>query len=127
MKVIVAGGRHFTDMRCLAEAIKRSGFEVTEVVCGGAKGADLLGKHWAHANGVPVKEFPAQWSLFGRSAGPRRNSQMAEYADALIALPGGRGTMNMIETAPVHGCKIYWVDDRRWSDWMHEKGWTPYD
>ena len=41
------------------------------------------------------------WDKYGPSAGPRRNAQMAEVADALIAFWDGksRGTKNMIDTA----------------------------
>lgn len=66
----------------------------------GQGGADLLGKKWAILNGVPIKNFPADWDKYGKAAGPIRNAQMAEYADYLIAFWDGksRGTKNMIET-----------------------------
>lgn len=41
-------------------------------------------------------------------AGFRRNKQMAEYADALIAIDlGTNGTKDMIEQAKKHNLKIY--------------------
>ena len=43
MKVIIAGSRNFTDYKVLQDAIKNSGFKITEVVSGGAKGVDSLG------------------------------------------------------------------------------------
>lgn len=48
---------------------------------------------------IPVKRFPADWDRHGRAAGPIRNCQMAQYADALIAIWDGksRGTKNMID------------------------------
>lgn len=107
MKVIIAGGRDFNDMTALVAAIKASGFEITEVVSGQAAGADFLGLYWARANGVPEKLFPAKWTIFGNSAGPRRNREMADYADALIAMPGGRGTANMIAEARKRGLKVF--------------------
>ena len=50
----------------------------------------------------------AEWIKYGRAAGPRRNKQMAEYADALLAYWDGksRGTKNMIELAKDKGLKI---------------------
>ncbi len=99
MKVIIAGSRSITDPVQVAQAIKESGFEVTEVVSGTARGVDTLGELWAEAASVPVVRFPADWNQYGRGAGYRRNAQMAEYADALVAVWDGqsRGTNHMIE------------------------------
>ena len=101
MNVIIAGGRDFTNYALVEEAIKRSAFEITQVVSGNAKGVDTLGEVWALAHNVPVEAFPADWSQHGRAAGPIRNRQMAEYADALIAIWDGKskGTANMIQQA----------------------------
>lgn len=110
MKVIIAGGRDFTDrnkfieeMHALAQT--KCKIVITEVVCGMAKGADTLGKDWAETLGIPVKKFYAEWTKHqkpGRKnpAGIIRNTQMADYADALIAFWDGesRGTKHMIET-----------------------------
>lgn len=71
---------------------------VDEVVSGGARGADAAGEVWARRQGCAVEVFPADWELYGRGAGPRRNGQMADHADALVALWDGvsSGTKDMI-------------------------------
>jgi len=99
MRVIVAGSRWITDRFLVDQAIRDSGFSITELVSGCALGVDQVGESWARSNKVPVKRFPAQWVEQGRSAGVLRNQQMAEYADALVALWDGhsRGTKDMIE------------------------------
>ena len=53
-------------------------------------------------------QFLAQWDKYGRQAGPMRNRQMAENADALIAYWDGesRGSKNMIEEAKKRGLKV---------------------
>jgi hypothetical protein len=104
MKTIIAGSRHITSPAVLEEAIARARWPITEVVSGGARGVDRLGEQWASANNLPCKIFPAQWSTYGKSAGPIRNAEMARYADALIALWDGesRGTKNMIDLAKKH-------------------------
>ena len=43
-KYIVAGSRDFTDFELLERVLKE--FEIGEIVCGGARGADLLGKDY---------------------------------------------------------------------------------
>lgn len=101
MRTIIAGSRSCTDEQELTTALADCGWQVSEVVSGAASGADALGEAWARQSGIPCKQFPADWSKFGKSAGPRRNVEMANYADALIALWDGssKGTKHMIDTA----------------------------
>lgn len=101
MKVIIAGSRHmpFSSYPLIALAVSRAPFEVTEVVCGLATGADMMGGKWAHENNIPIAKFPADWNKYGKGAGPIRNGEMAEYADALIVFiyNGSRGSANMLQ------------------------------
>jgi hypothetical protein len=99
MKVIIAGSRNILDYKAVGQAITASKFDITEVVCGCAIGVDSIGRTWGIANGIPVKEFPADWDEFGRSAGILRNIKMAEYADAAIIVWDGKskGSLNMIK------------------------------
>ena len=107
MKTIIAGSRTITDMNLLKEAIRESGFNITEVVCGGARGVDELGRQWAGK--IPVKPFPAKWNEFGKGAGYIRNVEMADYADALILLWDGKskGSKHMLDIATKKDLKIY--------------------
>lgn len=109
MKVIIAGSRTIFDSRLVYQAVERSGFEITEVVSGGAKGVDELGERWARSRSLRFTVFSAEWGKYGTSAGPVRNTRMAEYADALIAVWDGRspGTGNMITTALAKGLKVF--------------------
>jgi hypothetical protein len=108
MKVIIAGSRTITDYQLVEDAVSESGLKITEVVSGRAQGVDTLGEVWAARHSVPVKPFPADWNTHGKSAGPIRNRQMAEYADALILIWDGksRGSFNMLQTARSCGLKI---------------------
>ena len=100
MKIIIAGGRDITDMELVKKAIIDSGFDITECVCGAAKGVDTLGANYCRGKNIPVKMFPANWALHNKAAGPIRNKQMADYADALILVWDGtsRGSSNMLQT-----------------------------
>lgn len=91
------------------EEANRRGIYPTEVVSGAALGADRLGEEWARERDIPVTRFEADWQRYGRYAGPKRNQEMADYAQALVAVPVGesRGTRNMIETAIANGLPIY--------------------
>jgi hypothetical protein len=102
MKVIIAGSRNL-GFDALIRALYHCEFtqDITEVVCGGAKGIDKAGKEWAEVCEIPVKMFPAEWDKYGRAAGHLRNEEMAKYADALIAVWDGvsPGTGNMVKNA----------------------------
>ena len=112
MKVIVAGSRGIEDAEVVYRTIEESPFEITEVVSGTARGPDTLGENWAMAHNLPVKRIPAQWDTHGKKAGPIRNSTMAEYADALVAVWDGesRGTKNMIKEAQSKGLPVHLVE-----------------
>lgn len=113
MKVIVAGSRSVVDFAPVAMAIARSGFGITQLVSGVARGVDTIGERWAHGKRVPVVRFPAGWrdrdGCVDRRAGFARNVRMAEYADALVAVWDGEspGTKHMIETARHYGLEVY--------------------
>ena len=109
MKTIIAGSRDVTELSVVASAIDRSGFAISEVVSGTARGVDRLGEQWAQQNGVPVARFPANWDRYGNGAGHIRNGEMADYADALVAVWDGEspGTAGMIRNARKKGLKVH--------------------
>lgn len=106
--VIIAGTRTFGDYELLCQKcdVFFSAKKPTHIICGEARGADTLGRRYAEEHNIPVLSFPADWKTYGKSAGYRRNKQMAEAADALVAFWDGksRGTKNMIDLA--HEAKI---------------------
>src|SRR5262245_41522164 len=108
MKLIIAGGRdyHFTEADIATLDALWEQHPIEEVVHGGATGADECGAMWAKSRGIPVKRFPTDWKAHGSAAGPIRNRQMAEYADAVALFPGGRGTLSMRNEAEKAGIKI---------------------
>ena len=105
MKLIIAGGRDYKmtpdDWGKLDEIV------VTEVVSGCASGADKAGEYYAEQKGLPVTKFPADWNANGRAAGPIRNREMADYADAVALFKGGRGTESMKREAEKAGIQVY--------------------
>ncbi|RWZ87189.1 MAG: DUF2493 domain-containing protein [Hydrotalea sp. AMD] len=108
MRTIIAGSRNFNDYELLCAVIESCPWEITTIVSGKARGADSLGEKYAKDNDIPVDEFPANWNLHGKGAGPIRNQQMAENAEALIVLWDGisTGTKDMISRARKSNLKI---------------------
>jgi len=113
-KVIIAGGRDFSDYDLLSDKCDYYLAEKTnvEVVSGGAKGADKLGERYSKEKNLPVKIFLADWATLGKRAGFVRNEEMAEYADALIAFWDGdsKGTKHMIDIAKEKGLSVKVVE-----------------
>jgi hypothetical protein len=109
MRVIISGSRTVRDYNLIVRAVEESGFQIDVVVSGRAEGVDRYGEEWAANHDVPVDEYPADWGAHGRSAGHIRNREMADNADALIAIWDGesRGTRNMIETAKRLGLRVH--------------------
>lgn len=109
MKTIIAGSRGVTDYNIVLEAIKQSGFEITEVVSGTARGVDKLGERYAVENVIPITRFVPDWNKYGKRAGFLRNAEMGDYAEALVAVWDGesRGTKQMIDYATKKGLKVF--------------------
>lgn len=108
MKVIIAGSRNFTDYQKLkknCDQILQEQNNIQIVTGCHYKGADKLGIQYAHEKDFNLIKFPAEWNIYGRAAGPKRNNEMAIYADALVAFWDGksRGTKNMIQLAKQNG------------------------
>lgn len=80
------------------QAIRESRFDITEIICGGARGADGWGKAYGEVFGIPVKLFPADWKRLGKKAGALRNEEMANYAHGAIVIWDGKskGTLDML-------------------------------
>jgi hypothetical protein len=108
MRTIIAGGREFSDSGLMLDSINELEWDISQVVCGLARGADLMGKTWAEGYDVSVAEYPAKWKELGRKAGPLRNIEMSENADALLAFWDGesKGTKHMIDQATKKGLKV---------------------
>ena len=137
-RAIICGGRdfeeddHYNIRDKLIGLLKK--LDITEEVCGCALGADVFGCRIAMSIGFKVKYFPADWkakderykddpiymvrnqfgNYYNSLAGFNRNKRMSEYVKGCaicIALPGGKGTKNMIRHAKKNNIPVYiWND-----------------
>ena len=139
LKVIIAGSRSITDYslikRVMDELVRTNGLKVAEVVSGKARGVDTLGEQWANGNNIPVKPFPADWSVptdpvnystmtkagklvvktnaagkkYNALGGFNRNEEMAVYGHALVLFWDGKstGSADMLERANNHSLLVF--------------------
>ena len=72
---------------------------VTEIVSGGAAGIDTCAREYAVANGIKITEFLPDYARYGRGAPIRRNLQIIDHADMVLAFWDGssRGTKHVID------------------------------
>lgn len=110
MKVIIAGSRSFFDYSFLCLKCDKALSSQTdiEIVSGTANGADKLGEKYAEERKYQIKRFPADWDKYGKSAGHKRNEEMAKYSDALICFWNGSsmGSKSMIDLANKYKLKV---------------------
>lgn len=111
MRVLVCGGRDFTDESAAWNALSRLFDERGEpeiIIHGGASGADAIAADYAHRNRIRCHAYRAAWRKHGKAAGPIRNQRMIDEGrpDLVVALPGGRGTADMVSRAKAAGIEV---------------------
>lgn len=103
MKTIIAGSRSFNDYDRFEDLMDGVSMfiNVTSIISGLAHGADTMALKYAAEADLPVEKFEPNWEKYGKAAGPLRNSEMVERADALVAFWDGesRGTKSVIDLA----------------------------
>ena len=114
MRVLICGGRDFTDRAELYAELDRLHAEYVfgTVIVGGVHGADALAIEWAQARGIATQAFTADRGAFGRKFGPLRNARMLAEGrpDLVVAFPGGRETANLVKQAKSAGVWVLNVD-----------------
>jgi hypothetical protein len=105
MKTAVIGTRTFENYPQLCETLDNLSHKPTEIISGGAKGADALAERYAHDNNIPLIVILANWEQHGKAAGPIRNQQIIEACEQVIAFWDGqsKGTGHTIKTAKAKG------------------------
>lgn len=76
MKAIICGDRDWTNEEAIRDVIRT--LKITLIINGACRGADKLSSKVAKELGIPFVEYPADWKLYGKPAGPIRNEEMLE-------------------------------------------------
>lgn len=110
MRMLVCGGRDYSDTRAAYGALDRvlTKRQVVLLIHGAAPGADTLADQWAESRQIERLACPADWKRWGKMAGPIRNKEMlTHHPDGVVALPGGRGTEDMVMQALAAGLPVW--------------------
>lgn len=104
MKLAIIGSRGII----ISDLEKYISKDVTEIVSGGAKDVDTCAKEYAQKHNLKLTEFLPDYQRYKRGAPLRRNLQIIEYADAVLAFWDGesRGTKHVIDVCNKTGKKI---------------------
>lgn len=114
IKLIIAGSRGFEDYNQMEEVVDHmlsklfESHEIT-IISGGAIGADRMAMRYAEHRSLPLVVMIPDWDGLGKSAGYKRNKDMADAATHLIAFWDGesRGTKHMIDIANSMKIKVH--------------------
>ena len=110
LHVLVCGGRDYQNVEQLYkvldwvdgswESVDSTG-PISTIISGHARGADQLAEKYANEKNIPLEVYPAEWDVYGKSAGVIRNQEMLDEGlpDLVVAFSGGKGTAHMVKIA----------------------------
>lgn len=123
MKILVTGSRDWTSEELIDLVVSLLPAN-SIVVHGACRGADTIAGVLASKRGHEVREYPADWTSYGRAAGHIRNQEMLdrehrenEPIDAVFAFheaiyTSSRGTLDMCKRAEKTAIKIFVVNSK---------------
>ena len=110
MRVCICGSRDGASPEVIRNLFSDAGLnpESDTIIHGGARGVDTQAGDQAESLGFVVEVFNADWTQYGRAAGPIRNKAMITTADVVYAVWNGTkgGTSNAIDTAKKLGKRV---------------------
>src|SRR3990167_8364678 len=84
----------------IAKFIEKYG-KIDKIISGGAKGTDSMAEIYANEHKIPFVCYPADWSKYGKRAGPIRNQLIVNDCTHMVAFlhPDSIGTQDSINKA----------------------------
>lgn len=110
MKILVCGARDYKNRNKIKDFLEVLPKD-TIIIHGGCYGADNLAGEVAKELNLKVEVFNAEWSVYGKAAGPKRNQKMIEEKpDLVIAfhddIENSKGTKDMVTRAKENNVKV---------------------
>ena len=113
LKIAVGGCRYFEDYNVLQsyldDLLSKTPDENIVVISGHCRGADMLAERYADQRGYGKRIINADWRRYGRAAGVRRNAEMVNEADVIVAFwdDKSRGTASLIKFTEKSGKPLF--------------------
>ena len=132
LRVLVCGGRDYHNVEEFYEVLNwvdgswesaDSTGPISTIISGHARGADQLAEKYANEKNIPLEIYPAQWDVYGKSAGVIRNQEMLDEGqpDLVVAFPGGKGTAHMVKIAKKANAEVINLAD--YFEWVGLSLW----
>jgi len=108
--VLICGDRNWKNEQTIRTLLLE--LQPKTVVTGGCRGADLLAEKVAAELKIKVVSYPANWTEYGKKAGPIRSNLMLQDSipDMIVAFHGdienSKGTKNMVTQASEKGYPV---------------------
>ena len=105
MKLLITGSRKCVESdyikfeEFLNKLLIEKDLEITEMIHGGAKGADQFAGRWAKVRMIPVQIHFPDYEMYGVKAPLIRNDVMVELCDVCVAIFKGSKTGGTLYTA----------------------------
>lgn len=110
MRLLVCGGRHLDDAGLIRQQLDNlhCAVPVTVLIHGGHAVLGAILEEWARENLVHVVRYPPNWQHLGKRAEAVRNEFMLTDSrpDCLLALPGGRHSLDLLRRARAGGITV---------------------
>jgi|WetSurMetagenome_2_1015567.scaffolds.fasta_scaffold883786_2 predicted Rossmann fold nucleotide-binding protein DprA/Smf involved in DNA uptake len=114
MRIAVIGSRSFNNYEYMQAILDSFTITLSDsrklwFVSGGARGADKLAERYIEERKFGMTVYPADWKAHGKSAGFKRNKQIVDNADVVLAFWDGesKGTLHSINLAKEQGKPVY--------------------
>ena len=118
IRTIWCGDRHWDNYDWIEETMAKMKEHLGEffVIEGEADGADKASKYLAQLHDLPFQGFKADWTKYGKAAGPIRNAEMLkQHPHGVLAfhldLRKSKGTANMVDIAFKAGIPVWICTD----------------
>lgn len=108
MRVAIIGSRSVS-MDAYGYVLPYIPKNATEIVSGGAKGADQIAEEYAKQAHLPLKVFFPDYSAYRKRAPLQRNLDIVKYSDYVLVLWDGksRGSANVIRLCLQEFTKVH--------------------
>lgn len=119
INLAIIGSRQFVNeyyaFNKIIDIIVDNNLKVGRIISGGANGADTIAENFALQFDIPLTVYEPNWEKYGRYAGLKRNTQIVQRADYIIAFwdKKSKGTKDSISKAQKLKKPIFivYVDD----------------